>query len=121
MKILIVDDSKAMRMIIQRTLRQAGYEGHEVKEACNGADGLERLQAERFDLVLSDWNMPAMSGIELLAKVKEEKIRVRFGFITSEGTLAMRQQASDAGADFLLAKPFTVEAFQLTLRPVLGA
>jgi two-component system chemotaxis response regulator CheY len=121
MKILVVDDSKAMRMIIQRTLRQAGFEGHEMKEACNGAEALERLRTEAFHLVLSDWNMPNMSGIELLAKVKEEKIRVRFGFITSEGTVSMRQQASDAGAEFLLAKPFTVEAFQLTLRPVLAA
>lgn len=121
MKILVVDDSKAMRMIIQRTLRQAGFAGHTVSEACNGAEALAILRKEHFGLVLSDWNMPEMSGIELLSAVKGEGISVHFGFVTSEGTGAMRQQAADAGAAFLIAKPFTVEAFEQTLRGVLAA
>lgn len=120
MKILIVDDSKAMRMIVQRTLRQAGYTDHAVTEASDGAEALDALRKEPFDLVLSDWNMPQMSGIELLHAIQAEKLGVRFGFVTSEGTPPMRQQASDAGALFLIAKPFTVESFQQALRPVLG-
>ena len=121
MKILIVDDSKAMRMIIMRTLRQAGFSDHTVTEANNGKEALEILKKETFGLVLSDWNMPEMTGIELLSAVRAEKLGVEFGFITSEGTAAMREQASAGGAKFLLAKPFSVESFQTTLRSVLPA
>lgn len=121
MKILVVDDSKAMRMIIIRTLRQAGFEGHAITEAVNGADAMAKLTAEPHDVVLSDWNMPEMSGIELLAAVKAAGMGVRFGFVTSEGTGPMRQQATDSGAEFLIAKPFTVEAFEQALRGILAA
>jgi two-component system chemotaxis response regulator CheY len=121
MKILVVDDSKAMRMIVIRTLRQAGFGAHPVTEAEDGAKGLAALQAEGFDVVLSDWNMPNMSGIELLTAVRAAGIKCRFGFVTSEGTGPMREQATAAGADFLIAKPFTVEAFESALRGVLAA
>lgn len=120
MKILVVDDSKAMRMIIQRTLRQAGFGEHTLAEAQNGLEALSAIREGGVDVVLSDWNMPQMSGIELLLAVKAENLPVRFGFVTSEGTLAMRQQASDAGAEFLIAKPFTVETFEQALRGVVG-
>jgi two-component system chemotaxis response regulator CheY len=120
-KILVVDDSKAMRMIVQRTLRQAGFTSHAVSEACSGVEALALLRKEPFDVVLSDWNMPEMSGIELLEAVKREKISVQFGFITSESTPAMREQATTGGASFLIAKPFTVESFEQTLRGVLAA
>jgi two-component system chemotaxis response regulator CheY len=119
--ILVVDDSKAMRMIVQRTLRQAGFTAHNVSEACNGAEALAFLRKEPCDVVLCDWNMPEMSGIELLAAVKSEQISVQFGFITSESTPAMRQQASEGGATFLIGKPFTVETFEQTLRGILVA
>ena len=69
-KILIVDDSKAMRMIVRRTLRQAGLEDNELDEAANGAEALDALRRASFDLVLSDWNMPVMSGIELLQTMR---------------------------------------------------
>ena len=121
MKVLIVDDSRAMRMIVTRTLRQAGYGGAEIREAENGAQALEAIRADRPDLVLCDWNMPEMSGLELLQALKGENLIVNFGFVTSEGTPAMRQQAADAGAKFLIAKPFTVESFEMTLRGVLAA
>jgi two-component system chemotaxis response regulator CheY len=120
MKILIVDDSKAMRMIVGRTLKQAGFGDHPTAEAGDGMEALERLQKESFDLVLSDWNMPRMSGIELLSALKAERHPVRFGFVTSEGTEAMRKQASDAGAAFLIAKPFTTDVFVAALQPFLG-
>ncbi|MBS2012974.1 MAG: response regulator [Deltaproteobacteria bacterium] len=121
MKILVVDDSKAMRMIVLRTLRQAGYGDHTIAEAGNGKEALDILHKEPYDLVLSDWNMPEMTGIELLGAIRAEKLPCRFGFITSEGTGPMREQATAAGAEFLVAKPFTVESFQSVLRGVLGA
>ena len=65
MKILIVDDSKAMRMIVARTLNQTDLSGFTKIEASNGVEALEKIEQESPDLVLSDWNMPEMKGIEL--------------------------------------------------------
>lgn len=101
-----------MRMIVTRTLRQAGFKAPIIKEAEDGAVALAAIRAEPPDLVLSDWNMPHMSGIELLTQLNAEGLRVKFGFVTSESTAAMREQAAAAGALFLIVKPFTVEAFQ---------
>ncbi len=109
MKILIVDDSKAMRMIVKRTLRQAGYGDHEFAEAVDGAQGYEQVGEWKPDLVLCDWNMPNMSGLEFLQKLKADGNGVRFGFITSEGTAEMRNTASENGALFLISKPFTAD------------
>ena len=119
MNILIVDDSKAMRTIVIRTLRQAGFGDHSLKEAVNGADALKQIAAEKPDLVLSDWNMPEMTGIELLEALTKQGTKLKFGFVTSEGSPEMRRRAMDAGALFLIAKPFTAETFQQTLGTLL--
>lgn len=121
MKILVVDDSRVMRQIVIRTLRQSGHAGHEVVEAENGREGLEAVLREAPDLVLSDWNMPEMTGIDFLGALRAGGHTVPFGFVTSEGSPAMRAQAEAAGASFLVAKPFTPEAFDQALGPVLGA
>jgi two-component system chemotaxis response regulator CheY len=120
MKLLVVDDSKAMRMIVKRTLRQAGFENCEVDEAENGVEALGKIQAGSYDLVLSDWNMPEMNGIDLLETLKAEGNATPFGFVTTEGTPEMRARASAAGALFLIAKPFTAETFQHELRTVMA-
>ena len=116
-KILIIDDSTAMRMIVRKTLRLAGFEGHEFVEAEDGAKGLAAITAAAPDLVLSDWNMPNMTGIELLEKLNQTGVKVPFGFVTTEVTPDMRQRAVAAGAHFVVAKPFTPESF----RDALGA
>lgn len=121
MKILVVDDSKPMRMIVQRTLKQAGYGEHPVTEATNGREALDLIRAGGFDLVLSDWNMPEMAGPELLDAVKKEGHAVCFGFVTSEGTPAMREKAAEAGARFLIAKPFTPDDLKKALGEALAA
>jgi two-component system chemotaxis response regulator CheY len=112
MKILIVDDSKAMRMIVRRTLRQAGLEEHDYEEADNGKVALGVIASWQPDLVLSDWNMPEMTGIELIRELRNQGNPVRFGFVTSEGTTEMRQMAETAGALFLIAKPFDADTFK---------
>lgn len=119
MKILIVDDSKAMRMIVRRTLRQAGFDGHEIEEAENGDEAFAQVTAWKPDLVLSDWNMPVVNGIDFLRNLRAAGNPVRFGFVTSEGTDEMRAIASEAGASFVIAKPFTDDAFREALTPVL--
>jgi len=120
MKILVVDDSPAMRMMVVRTLRQAGFGGNDVEQAEDGVAALENIRASTPDLVLADWNMPNMTGIELLEALRAEENNVDFGFITTESTTAMRQKATDAGAKFLISKPFTVEAFEKVLATVLS-
>jgi two-component system chemotaxis response regulator CheY len=115
MKIVLADDSRVMRQIVIRTLRQAGYAGHEILEAENGREAVELVQREAPDLVLSDWNMPEMNGIEALTTLRNNGSNVPFGFVTSEGSDEMRQRAAAAGAAFLIAKPFTPEAFQEAL------
>jgi two-component system chemotaxis response regulator CheY len=117
-KILVVDDSKAMRMIVIRNLRQAGFGDATVIEAENGLLGLECTRNEAPDLVLCDWNMPEMTGIEFLRALRTEGNETAFGFVTSESTPAMRDQAIEAGAAFLLAKPFSTEDFQKFLAKV---
>lgn len=107
-------------MIVRKTLRQAGFGDHDVREAGDGVEGLKAIEEKKPDLVLCDWNMPNMSGIQLLEALRDRAINVPFGFVTSEGTVEMRQQAASTGAKFLIAKPFTVEAFETALKPLLG-
>jgi len=115
MKILVVDDSSAMRMMVVRTLRQAGIDKNDVTQAEDGALALEAIRASRPDLVLADWNMPNMTGLELLEALRGEDNSVTFGFITTESTTEMRQKATDAGAQFLISKPFTLDSFEKVL------
>lgn len=118
--VLLVDDSKTMRMLIMRALRQAGYRSLTIEEAENGQDALQKIGAANPKLVLSDWNMPEMSGIEFLRKLRGSHITVPFGFITSEASKEIKNEAMNAGAHFLITKPFTSEAVQDALSPIFG-
>ena len=120
MKILVADDSRVMRQIVIRTLRQAGYDDHEIVEAEDGADALAKVSSEQPDLVLSDWNMPNMTGLECLQALRSSGSTVPFGFVTSEGSEEMRDRAANAGALFLIAKPFTAETFTDALDGVIA-
>lgn len=118
MQILVVDDSKAMRSIVMRAVRQAGYDASFV-EAANGAEALKVIQQSTPSLVMADWNMPEMSGIELLQKLRAEGNQVKMGFVTSESDPTMRDLAFQSGALFMLTKPFTPDAIKAALAPVL--
>jgi two-component system chemotaxis response regulator CheY len=120
MHILVVDDSKAMRMIVRRTLRLAGFRV-EVSEAASAQEALQVLKDQPIDLVLCDWNMPETTGLELLEKIRSGGNKVKFGFVTSECSVEMRTAAGNAGALFMITKPFTADAFQKTLEPVVGS
>jgi two-component system chemotaxis response regulator CheY len=119
MDILLVDDSKTMRMIVQRAIRQAGFRGLTIEEAESGVEALEKLAGKRPKIVLSDWNMPEMLGIDLLERLRGEQNTVPFGFVTSEASAEIRQRALDAGALFVITKPFGPEDFQDALGAVL--
>lgn len=121
MKILVADDSRVMRQIVIRTLRQAGYGDAEICEATDGAHGLIQFSDFGPDLVLSDWNMPELNGIDMLRSLRASGYTGPFGFVTSEGSPQMRELASTSGADFLVAKPFNADVLREHIESSLGA
>ena len=84
MRTLVVDDSRTMRMLVIGTLRQAGYGEHDIVEAGDGVEAMEVMSRLSVDIVLCDWNMPRMSGIELLKQMRGGGDLRLFGFITTE-------------------------------------
>lgn len=117
--VMVADDSRVMRQIVVRTLRQAGYDW-EILEAVDGKDALDKALAEQPDFILSDWNMPNLTGIQLLQELRAAGSDIPLAFVTSEGSQEMREQAEAAGALFLVSKPFTAEAFRDAIEPVLA-
>ncbi len=121
MKILVIDDSNAMRMIIIRSLRQAGFaSGATIIEASNGAETIEALRAHQPELVLSDWNLPDIQGASLLDVLRATPMKIGFGLITSDRSLRVRRRAAECGALFVLNKPFTPGQLELILHPIVG-
>lgn len=106
---------------MKRALRQAGYGNQAVQEANDGIEALRVIVETKPSVVLCDWNMPNMSGIELLEKLKAEGIHTKLGFVTSEGTDDVRQQARAAGAAFFVSKPVTAEKLEGALGQLLGS
>lgn len=109
MRALIVDDSKSMRLILGKALKELGFE---IQEAGHGQHALERLNAgEEVDLMLVDWNMPVMNGYELVCAVRTNPLlaTVRIMMVTTETSMNQVQKALDAGANEYLMKPFTKE------------
>jgi two-component system, chemotaxis family, chemotaxis protein CheY len=109
--ILIVDDSAAIRKILQRVLLQADVNVGKVFEASDGQEALQKLSAESVGLILSDINMPNMDGIEFLAKLRAEAAwkSVPVIMITTEGSQNKVMQALQLGANGYVRKPFTAE------------
>lgn len=104
MKILVVDDSRAIRILLRRILSAAG--GIEVHEAASGEDALELCDAIRPDLVLTDWHLDGMTGLELLWRLEARGARIPVGLVTSSAGAQERRQAFEAGVSFVLNKPF---------------
>jgi two-component system chemotaxis response regulator CheY len=109
-KALVVDDSRAMRMIIAKTLNELGYE---VRQASNGREALEMIEAEKgaLKLVLTDWNMPEINGLELLKRLRQipELASLVVVMVTTETDMDQMSAALEAGANEYVMKPFTKE------------
>ena len=120
MKVLIVDASAVMREIVIRALRQAGHADPTCVEASNGREALDKIAEDSPDLILSDWNLPEISGIEILRILRERGSKIPFCFFTAEATLAMRTRAREAGAIGFVTKPFTPDQFREALGDLLG-
>lgn len=118
-KILTVDDSASIRLTTRVTLSNAGYG---VTEAVDGLDGLAKLKAGEFDLVVTDLNMPNMDGLSMIRELR--KLPAHAGvpviFLTTESDGELKQQAKAAGATGWLTKPFDPENLVKIIRKVLG-
>lgn len=113
---LVVDDSRAIRMILARTLRELGYE---VREAGNGREALDMMGSPaRIDLVMADWNMPVMDGLELLRQVRAnpESSAIPVIMVTTEAEIDQMSLALQSGATEYVMKPFTKEILAGKLR-----
>lgn len=119
MKFLIVDDSLAMQTILRRSLEQAGYQDNEIQLAGDGQEALDILRHWHPDLVITDWHMPHMTGIELLQEIKRQMLDFKVGLVTTETSPQRVSEARDAGALFVLHKPFSVEEFQKAILPII--
>jgi two-component system chemotaxis response regulator CheY len=109
MRALIVDDSRSMRMILSKTLRELGFQ---IAEAGDGQEALNRLnQGEQVELMLVDWNMPVMNGYELICAVRANILldQIRIMMVTTETSMTNVESALAAGANEYLMKPFTKE------------
>ncbi|KJY81826.1 histidine kinase [Vibrio galatheae] len=117
-KILAVDDSVSIRQMVSHTLRDAGYD---VETANDGRDALNKVSACKFDVVISDVNMPNMGGFELV-KALREKPQYKFIpilMLTTETSTDKKQQGKSAGATGWLVKPFNPDTLLKTLKRVI--
>lgn len=120
MKILVVDDFLTMRRIIINLLRQLGF--NNVVEAADGQQALERVQQEPIDLIVSDWNMPNMTGIEFLKHVRadEKTKKIPFIMVTAEGKKENVIAAVHAGVSNYIVKPFNAATLKEKMVKVIG-
>jgi two-component system, chemotaxis family, chemotaxis protein CheY len=121
MKVLIVDDFATMRRILKNILKQIGLKN--ISEADNGKAALKELRKEKFDLVLCDWNMPEMPGIELLNQVRsdDELKAIPFVMVTAEAKKENILEAVKAGVSSYIVKPFTAETVNEKLEKIFAA
>ena len=119
--VLIVDDSNTMRKIVSRSLRQAGIEFDTILEAADGLEALEVLRGNKVDIVLSDINMPNMTGLEFLkAKAEDDAIKdVPVIMISTETGADIINEAKSYGAKGAIKKPFTPDLINEILGPLL--
>ena len=112
MKILTVDDFSTMRRIIRNMLRQLGYTN--IVEAEDGAEALSLLQREKVDFVISDWNMPNMSGLDLLKAIRaDDNLKpLPVLLVTAEALKENVVEALKAGVNNYVIKPFTAETLK---------
>jgi two-component system chemotaxis response regulator CheY len=106
---LVVDDSRTMRVVLRRILEERGFN---VREAGDGSEALAAVDADAPDLVLLDWNMPGMTGLEVVQALAGHPARpgMRIVMVTTETEMDRIGEALGAGADEYLMKPFTGEA-----------
>ena len=111
-QILIVDDTTVLRNIMKMQLQRMGFSL--IHEAPDGSAAMKILHARKIDLVISDWNMPVMNGVELLRKIRASEVfkDIPFIMVTAEATEARLSMALQLKVDELILKPFTLEILE---------
>ncbi len=118
MNVLVVDDNKAMLRIIHMHLNEIGFAN--VDEATNGGAALNKLEEQDYGLVISDWNMKPMTGLDFLKGVRAQGSTVPFIMITSETKTENVLAAREAGVNNYIVKPFNADTLKTKLVSVLG-
>jgi len=119
-RILVVDDMSTMRRIVKSILNQLGFTN--IEEAENGKQALAKLKAEKFDFVVTDWNMPEMDGLELVKAIRsdEELKHIPVLMVTAEGKKESVIEALKAGVNNYIVKPFTPEVLKEKIEKIFG-
>lgn len=122
MKILVVDDSSTMRRIIGNVIMQLGFNKEDYDEAEDGVKAWKMLNEGQYDIILTDWNMPNMNGLELVKKIRAEgsHIKAPIIMITTEGGRGEVIAALRAGVNNYIVKPFPAETLKEKLDTVLN-
>lgn len=120
--ILIVDDSSPMRAVLKKVIRASGFKAGQIHEAGDGRMGLAILDAQWIDVVLTDYNMPDMNGLELLQQIKRNEASrdVPVVMVTTEGSRRRVETFMAQGAAAYIRKPFTPEEIKSKLNAILG-
>ncbi|MBF0223956.1 MAG: chemotaxis response regulator CheY [Desulfobacterales bacterium] len=120
MNVLVVDDFATMRRIVKNILKQLGFSN--IVEADDGTTALEALKVNKIDLIISDWNMPKMTGLDFLKAVRasEEYKHLPFLMVTAEAQKQNVIDAVQAGVSNYIVKPFTAETISEKLKKILG-
>ncbi len=118
MKILVVDDFSTMRRIVRNLLKELGFSN--IDEAEDGVQALRKLRAEAFEFVVSDWNMPNMTGIELLREIRKDPALKHLPvlMVTAEAKKENIIEAAQAGASGYVVKPFTAVTLNEKLQKI---
>jgi two-component system chemotaxis response regulator CheY len=117
MKVLIVDDSTTMLRIINNSLSRIGIE--DITQALDGVEAFEAYSKNKFDLVITDWNMPNMNGLELVKKIRAINKDIPIIMITTEGGKVEVITALKAGVNNYIVKPFTPQVLKEKLEAVI--
>ncbi|WP_301108567.1 response regulator [Sporosarcina sp.] len=103
-KVLVVDDEEILRMLLTDTLE---FEGFIVEEAVDGLQGLKKIQENHYDVVLLDYMMPHMTGLEVLEKIQPMNLQIPVVMLTAKAQLADQEAAMEKGATYFVPKPFS--------------
>ncbi|MFO7753343.1 MAG: response regulator [Desulfobacteraceae bacterium] len=120
--ILLTDDSSPMRKVLKKTFKAAGYAESEFLEAADGKQGLEKLRNHRVDIVITDYTMPEMDGLEMIRAIKNDPAlkHIPVVAVTTEGSSEIINRFMEQGAEGYIKKPFTPEQLRDLLVKILG-
>ena len=120
MRILVVDDFATMRKIVRNLLKQLGYTN--VDEADDGSTAIEKLKTDTFDFVITDWNMPKVTGLELIKSIRadEKTKKTPILMVTAEADKENVIQAAQAGVNDYVVKPFSAEVLKGKIDKIFG-